>query len=214
LRGAAAAETTTGSKPAAAAATSFKAPLLGKILDGLSEDQRHVVLDLGAACQTLIEQLTARRGCRIEITDFVANGGLAAVNAVPMEQHVATFASLLPQPSQERLTLVFCWDLPNYLGRQALQSLCALLGGRAAPGCRLHMLISYSRRDMPLLPARYVPGNDSQLTQISKTAERSPAPRYSPEELSKALGGFRYERGVLLANGMQEFVYTWPGGQA
>jgi hypothetical protein len=214
LRGAAAAEVRTGTQPAAAATASFKAPLLTRILDGLGEDQRQVVLDFGPGCQTLIEQLTAKRGCRIEIADFVANGGLVAINAVPPEERVATFGSLLPRPNSERLTLIFCWDLPNYLGRQVLTSLCALLGGRAAPGCRLHMLISYSRRDMPVHPARYVPGKDSQLTQICKTAERAPAPRYSPEELSKALGGFRYERGVLLANGMQEFVYTWPDGQA
>jgi hypothetical protein len=76
------------------------------------------------------------------------------------------------------------------------------------------MLISYSRRDMPALPARYVPADDGQLRQTCANPERVPAPRYSPEDIGKALKGFRYERGVLLANGMQEFVYAWPGGQA
>lgn len=196
------------------ASATFKAPLLTRIFDTLDPEQREVVLDLGAGCQALIARLAAERGCRIEIADFVANDGLAALNAALPESRMDTLGALLPQPNDERLTLIFCWDLPNYLGRTALQSLCALLGRRAAGGCRLHMLISYSRRDMPAQPAHYVPAGDGQLLQNCKNGERVPAPRYSPEDLGKALGGFKYERGVLLANGMQEFVYTWPGGQA
>ena len=213
MRGASAAEAKSERDTGASGTNTFKAPLLSKILDGTNPAQRQVVLDLGPACQALIGLLTSERGCRIEIADLVANGGLNAINAAPPEARTATLGSLLPQPNLERLTLIFCWDLPNYFGLPTLQSLCKLLGGRAAPGCRLHMLISYSRRDMSARPARYVPVKDGQLTQISPTPERIQAPRYSPEDLGKALAGFRYERGVLLANGMQEFVYTWPTGQ-
>jgi hypothetical protein len=213
LRGASAAEATTERDSGGPVTTTFKAPLLTRILDSIEPEQRHVVLDLGAACQGLCDQLTAQRGCRIEIADLVANDGLSALNTAPPEGRAETLSSLLPQPNSERLTLIFCWDLPNYLGLPTLQSLCAMLGKRAASGCRLHMLISYSRRDMPAQPARYVPATDGQLTQLCRNSARIPAPRYSPEDLGKALGGFRYERGVLLANGMQEFVYAWPSGQ-
>lgn len=214
MRGASAAETRPERDAGGPVSATFKAPLLTRILDNLDPEQRQVVLDFGAGCQSLIAQLTVERGCRIEIADFVANDGLAALNAAPPESRMDTLNGLLPQTNGEGLTLIFCWDLPNYLSRTALQGLCTLLGRRAAVGCRLHMLISYSRRDMPAQPARYVPASDGQLTQHSANGERAPAPRYSPEDLGKALGGFKYERGVLLANGMQEFVYAWPGGQA
>jgi hypothetical protein len=214
LRGASAAEARPERDAGGPVSATFKAPLLTRIFDNLDPERRQVVLDFGAGCQALISKLTAERGCRIEIADFVANDGLAALNASPPETRMETLTALLPQPNGEGLTLIFCWDLPNYLSRAALQSLCTLLGNRAAPGCRLHMLISYSRRDMPAQPARYVPVSDGQLSQHSVNGERAPAPRYSPEDLGKALGGFKYERGVLLANGMQEFVYAWPGGQA
>lgn len=214
MRGASAAEARPERDSGAPVSTTFKAPLLTKILDTLDPEQRQVVLDLGPGCQSLIRQLTAERGCRIEIADFVAGGGLRALNAALPEARMETLSAELPPPNDERLTLIFCWDLPNYLGLATLQSLCALLGRRAAGGCRIHMLISYSRRDMPAQPARYVPAGDGQLTQHCATGERAPAPRYSPEDLGKALGGFKYERGVLLANGMQEFVYAWPAGQA
>jgi len=214
LRGASAAEAKPDRDAGKPVSATFKAPLLTRIFDNLDPEQRHVVLDLGPGCQELIARLTAERGCRIEIANFVADHGLEGLNAAPPESREETLRALLPPPNAERLTLIFCWDLPNYLGRAALQTLCALLGQRAAGGCRLHMLISYSRRDMPAQPARYVPASEGQLTQHCVNGERVPAPRYSPEDLGKALGGFKYERGVLLANGMQEFVYAWPSGQA
>jgi hypothetical protein len=215
LRGASTAE----AKPERAtgnAVTSFKAPLLTRILDLPESEQRVVALDLGPPSQALIDALTAKRRCRFEIADLVARDGLGALQSAPPESRSSLLQQLLPRPNSERLNLIFCWDLPNYLSLPTLQSLCALLGNRAAPDCRLHMLISYSKRDMAAAPARYVPTKDGQLTQIGSGGNRSPAPRYSPEDLGKALGGFRYQRGVLLANGMQEFVYAWPGqsGQA
>jgi hypothetical protein len=64
---------------------------------------------------------------------------------------------------------------------------------------------------MSEMPARYVPAVDGNLIQSLVSDELTQAPRYSPEDIGTALGNFRYERGVLLANGMQEFVYAWPG---
>jgi hypothetical protein len=75
------------------------------------------------------------------------------------------------------------------------------------------MLIAYSKREMPAAPARYLPEPDGRLTQICGDSAMGKAPRYSPEELGLLVGKFRYERGVLLANGMQEFVYALPDGQ-
>jgi len=33
------------------------------------------------------------------------------------------------------------------------------------------------------------------------------APRYSPEDLGKSMGGFLIDRARLLSNGMQEFLF-------
>ena len=213
MRGAAAAEATPARSGGGATTATFKAPLLARILEGPESEQRLVALDLGTPCQPLIDRIAARQPCRIEIADFVGFNAIASLSQAEPEALISTLQGLLPPPNQEQLNLIFCWDLPNYLPLPAIGRLVALLGARAAPGCRLHMLISYSRRDMPLAPSRYVPVDEGQLEQRSATADRVAAPRYSPEDLGKALNGFRYERGVLLANGMQEFVYAWPGTQ-
>lgn len=190
----------------------FKAPLLSRILEQGDPDRREVVLDLAGASEALLERLSETRRCRIEVADLVGSGGVRALNdmAAMEDPDPSVIHRLLPEPGAEPLNLVLCWDLPNYLTRDALQSLFDVIALRAAPGCRLHMLIAYSRRDMPAAPARYVPAADGQLSQICANAITSAAPRYSPEDLAIVVGRFRYERGVLLANGMQEFVYAWP----
>lgn len=198
-------------------AVSFKAPLLTQILDNADPERRDVVLDLGAPCQALVNLLSGTRRCRIEIADLVANNGLKALNGLtpdededPGEAYRSAILDLLPEAGDEKLDLVFCWDLPNYLTPKVLLHLFDLIGQRAAPRCRLHMLIAYSKREMAAVPARYRPQADGQLMQISANSATCQAPRYSPEDLGFVVGNFGYERGVLLANGMQEFVYAWP----
>ena len=195
----------------------FKAPLLSRILEGDDPQRRAVVLDLGGPCQLLIERLSSTRRLRLEIADLFAMGGLRVLATLASsedagETHAATIRRVLPAANDEPLDLVLCWDLPNYLPPKVLRYLFDAIARRAAPRCRLHMLIAYSKREMPTAPARYVPELDDRLTQICAESATVKAPRYSPEELASLVGKFRYERGVLLANGMQEFVYACPDG--
>ena len=190
----------------------FRAPLFERILQEEESDQRQLVLDLGGPCQSLIDRLSAPRPTRIEIADLVAGGDLDELRHLgPSEDAgLPDLNRFLPQSSGEPLDLILCWDLPNYLNLGTFAELCRLLGNRAAPGCRLHMLIAYSKREMPAQPARYSLKDDGQLIQKLDDAETVAAPRYSPEALGEAVGGFDYERGILLANGNQEFLYSWP----
>jgi hypothetical protein len=212
LRGAAVALATPARK-AIETVTAFKAPLLDRVLASPDDpERRNVVLDLGAVSQTMLNRLSSSRRCRIEIADLYHFGGRAALEQIASseEQDVESIAKLLPDSSNESLNLIFCWDLPNYLSLPALTLLIDFLSRRAAPGCRVHMLVAYSKREMTEMPARYLPGSNGELLQSLDSDELTPAPRYSPEDIGLALGNFRYERGVLLANGMQEFVYAWP----
>jgi hypothetical protein len=192
--------------------TAFKVPLLDRIFTTGDPERREVILDLGGPSQKLLDRLAETRRCRVEIADLVANRGLETLNDAELidTEGAGAIRGLLPAPNAEALDLIFCWDLPNYLRLKSLRRLCDVLGERAAPGCRVHMLIAYSRRDMPLAPAHFVLRGDGQVTQVCEDSRTTAAPRYSPENLGTALGNFRYERGVLLANGMQEFVYAWP----
>ena len=213
MQGGAAAIAARFDRDAPAAAASFKAPLLERLLDhGEDPAPRIVVLDLGPASQALLDRVSANRPCRVEIADFPGHGAVEVLSDPDVLEAAGEklITSLLPKPNAEPLELILCWDLPNYLSLAALELLFDTLGRRAAPACKLHMLVAYSKRDMPARPARYVSGEDGHLTQMLISSESAAAPRYSPEDLGRAVGRFEYERGVLLANGMQEFVYAWP----
>lgn len=186
------------------------------MLNAEESEQRRVVLDLGGPNQTLLDRLSAAGPCRLEIADFVANGGLPVLEAIESDEEAdraygaTVIRRLLPGSAGEPLDLILCWDLPNYMSLKNLKRLCEVLAERATSGCRLHMLIAYSKREMPSAPARYALQDKGQLAQACRSDDITPAPRYSPEDLGMAVAPFRYERGVLLANGMQEFVYAWP----
>lgn len=192
----------------------FKTPLLAGILTPPEEedDSRSVVLDLGAPCEALLDRLSINRRLRVEFSDLTNHRGITCLNELESiaDDGPSLLQKLLPRPNHERLNLILCWDLPNYLGLDALSLLIDVLSRRAAPGCKLHMLIAYSNREMSAMPARYLPLEGGELKQQLATEKTVNAPRYSPEALGRAVGGFRYQKGVLLANGMQEFVYTWP----
>lgn len=195
-------------KPAA-----LNVPLFRLVVEQLETAGRTVVLDLGAASTPMLSLLGQFR-CRVEIADFAHDGGIERMNAEEDRQALAELAdSLLPEPcaTGEALDLVLCWDLPNYLNPAALSALMTAIAKRALPGSRAHALIAYSERSMPARPGRFIPSEDGKLVDQGRTADAMPAPRYSPEDLGRMMGGFSVERAVLLANGMQEFLLRLKG---
>ncbi len=186
----------------------FHAPLFHDLVDGLDENKRHVVLDLGAASTPMLAVL-GRFRCRVEIADLAHFGGIDRLNRAEAGPVTASVAdALLPNPPpEESFDLVFCWDLPNYLTLNALSALMNAIAHRASPGAVAHALICYAERDMREHPGRFVPTGSDELVDYSATATAIPAPRYSPEDLGKGMGRFVLDRARLLSNGMQEFLF-------
>ncbi len=191
----------------------FKAPLLDRVLINSGDpDQRVNALDFGGPCQSLLEKLSLNHPCRIEVADFARGGGLKALGELEslQEEGAEVLRRLLPPPGDDKLDLIFLWDLPNYLSLEELSFVIDYLRDRVAPGCRLHMLIAYSKREIAAEPAHYQTDAEGNLIQICANDKLLEVPRHTQEDLAPALGQFRIERGVLLTNGMQELVYAWP----
>lgn len=153
--------------------------------------------------------LLGRSRCRVEIADLAHFGGIDHLNtAEPGPALTDAAESLLPKRlPEDSIDLVFCWDLPNYLTFHALSGLMSAIGRRARPGALAHALIFYADRDMKEHPGRFVPTADGELIDRSAPGAAIPAPRYSPEDLGKSMGGFLIDRARLLGNGMQEFLF-------
>ena len=186
----------------------FHAPLFDDLVTGLEPSRRHVILDLGAASTGMLAML-GRHRCRVEIADFAYSGSVDALNTSEKGPALANLAeSLLPNPPPgDEFELIFCWDLPNYLTLDALSALMNAIRHRARPRALAHALISYAEREMSEVPGRFVPTADGELTDRNTRQTSIAAPRYSPEDLGKSMGGFTLDRARLLSNGMQEFVF-------
>lgn len=181
------------------------APLFRSCIENIDENRRIVVLDLGAA-QTRTIALFGGYRCRMEIVDIADS-----VEALNAERETAALESLvervLPKPA-EPLDLVLCWDLLNYFARPALSAVMAGIAKRTRRGALAHGLIVYLESRMPARPGCYVPLEDYRLVNLNRAARGDrAAPRYSPEDLKRCMPDFSIERGRLLANGMQEFLF-------
>lgn len=192
----------------------LNAPLFRSIVEQLEAGGRHVVLELGAASTPMLELLGQYR-CRVQIADL-ADGGIEQLNAAAALEEgaaaalAATAEALLPSREDEPFDLVFCWDLPNYLKPAAVSALMQGIAARTQFRGLAHALIVYSERSMPERPGRWMPGEELRLVDKSGAAPQVPAPRYSPEDLGRIMGGFTIDRGRLLANGMQEMLFRLP----
>jgi hypothetical protein len=191
----------------------LKAPLFRLLLEQLDGAGRRHILDLGAASTPMLS-LLGRSRCRVEIADLASDGGIGRLNAeMPVEELASMAESLLPAHGgrddalDDALDLVFCWDLPNYLKPGPLSALMRAIAARARSGALVHALIVYSERTMPERPGRFVPTEEQMLVNRNGPAAEISAPRYSPDDLRRIMGSFAIDRAMLLANGMQEFLF-------
>lgn len=155
-------------------------------------------LDLGAVHPGIVDALAAARA-RI----VVANLDPLAPAVDSAWRAGSTLVRALRARPVER---VLCWDLLNYLTPEDLGKLARRLLSFAAPACRVHALIAYSRSEMPAAPLQIRRLADGQLESRAVEAQIA-APRFSPKALEKAMPGLQVDRTLLLNNGMQEFIF-------
>lgn len=190
----------------------MRAPLFQKLVTGLVDDRRHVILDLGTASTDMLA-LLGRARCRVEIADFAHFGGIDMLNnAEPGSALIdAANAGISDQPEGDLIDLILCWDLPNYLTLDALSALMNAIGRRARPGAIAHALIYYANREMRDRPARFIPTADCALIDYETRGTNIEAPRYSPEDLQTSMRPFVIDCARLLRNGMQEYQFRLSG---
>jgi hypothetical protein len=183
----------------------LNAPLFHTLMQRLAAGGRWVVLDLGAAHSATIGSF-GRFRCRLDIVDLAAS--LDALNGDVDMRHIRQRAeSVLPPRRSESTDIVLCWDLINYLNQPALAALMECVALRCKRGALAHGLVYYSARDMPERPSTFVPFDDQHIAQHDVAPRERPAPRYTPEDLARCMPRYGVERGRLLRNGMQEFLF-------
>jgi hypothetical protein len=162
----------------------LSAPLFHSLIQRLHAGGRWVVFDLGSVHSATL-RVFGRFRCRIEIVELAE--ALDSLNGEVDPRRIRQRAdALLPARRTETADVVLCWDLINYLNQPALTD---------------------SAKAMPERPSTFVPVDDQRILQHVTPGRERPAPRYSPEDLARCMPRYTVERGRLLRNGMQEFLF-------
>jgi hypothetical protein len=196
---------TTAAAGGAPTPDALSAPLFHSLMQRLGTGGRWVIYDLGAARGPTIRAL-GRFRCRLEIVDLAE--GLDSLNGETDVRRMRQRAEqLLPARGSEPVDVVLCWDLINYLNQPALNALMESIALRCKRGALAHGLVYYSTKAMPDRPSVFVPIDDQRIAHRVVGGRERPAPRYTPEDLARCMPRYSVERGRLLRNGMQEFLF-------
>jgi len=184
----------------------LRSPLLFGVLQSLDPDKRLNVLDLSPANPSLIEHFSNYHcklflpGCRDALLEQEIDEEDDDASLLRKTQRVLT----LPEISAS-FDLILLWDLPNYLDKRLLQALMTLLSGYADKSSVLHSYI-HTRQTMPNTPAgfRFSP-EQNVIVEISAPWTAA-CPAYHQALLNKLMSPFKVNRGMLLSNGLQEYL--------
>jgi hypothetical protein len=188
-------------------APTVRAPLFYSLIQRMAAGQRWVVLDLGPARNETIALLGQFR-CRLDIADL--NQDLDRLDpALSLAQLQGLVEAALPRRHAESADLVLCWDLLNYLPRPLLDAVMSQVAARVKPGAYAHALIAYSDRTVAERPGQFFPVSAEQLCNPVRQGRERPAIRHAPADLTASAPGLTIERAVLMANGMQEYLFRF-----
>lgn len=183
----------------------LNSPLLFGALESLDAEARVCVLDLAPANGQLLDYFSAYH-CKLILPG--CRDALLALRPPEDESQpplASVLTSELPLPQYAPLDLILLWDLPNYLDKAVLTALIMHLLAHVAEHTVMHMYL-HTRQRMPSQPGDYhlIP---KQAVKVELSAPwAATSPKYYQELIHKILAPFRIARGMLLGNGLQEYI--------
>jgi hypothetical protein len=190
----------------------FKSPLLFGVLQALNPETRSEILDLTPANADSLAFFSQYRcklylpGCRDEL---LMQADIEDSADLPQP---SVFARCLPclTNAATALDLILLWDLPNYLNKRLLSELIDFLRPYITPRTVLHIYI-HTRQTMPNKPGDYRLLSEQLVQADIAPSWNASSPMYYQELIHKVFAPFRVDRGMLLGNGLQEYILRATG---
>jgi hypothetical protein len=174
------------------------APGVAAVLDGVSEDQSHAVLDLGRAADTSL-RVYSRFARWIRFADVL---GDSAAGSMP--PGASPLGAALPQAGRA-YDLVFAWDVLDRLPDEDRLRLGEWLAANTAPDARLHAVARGSAETLAH-PLRFTILDLNRIRFQVEGAEPLHVRPLLPAEVAKLLAPFRVEHAFTLKTGLREYV--------
>lgn len=185
----------------------ISSPVLFDLLNGLSKDERHEILDLLPANKEFINSFSSfccklyLPGCLQELC------GMTSDKYDTANKLHRAFSRMLGLYKKRRafLNVIFLWDLPNYLDKKVMAGLIEYLSQHMHEKVKLHFYI-HTRLQMPASPRVYSIMPDGKIWLENSSDDTIKSPQYFQEALQELLHPFKVKRSMLLSGGLQEYI--------
>ncbi len=184
----------------------MNSPLLSGLLEQISEQDYHEIMDVVPANQGVID-LFSRFRCKLYLPgclDALRKLDSQVLDTPTKRQRALVKTIGLYKNKKASLDVILLWDLPNYLDKTILSSLVEYLLPHIRKQTLIHCYI-HTRQSMPAVPGnyRYI---DGKVYVHHPQAETITCPAYYQEVLHRMMAPFTVQRSILLSNGLQEYV--------
>ncbi len=179
------------------------------ITEKLSIDSKKVILDLGPASNNNLN-FFSEYYCKIFIEDLFASILKAESEKkidVEDEDTKPDYDSMLycDASANEKVDIIFCWELLNYIPRDYLRSFIESLLKLAKKDTLFHAFIA-TQATMADAPLEYTIKTSLSMDRTTTSANRIKAPRYNQLQLFKFMPELKVIKSILHRNGMQEYL--------
>ena len=185
----------------------ISSPILFDLLNSLSKEEYHEILDLLPANQGVIDSFSHFH-CKLYLPGCLKE--LCAMTSdrydTPLKLYRAFTKALgFYKKRSTALNVIFLWDLPNYLDKQVMRGLIEYLSQHIHENVKLHFYI-HTKQQMPASPMGYsiMPEGKVWLENSNNATVKSPL--YFQEALLAMFHPFKVKRSMLLSSGLQEYI--------
>lgn len=185
----------------------MNSPLLFDLLNNWNDERYYEIFDIAPANQQQLDYFS-RVHCKLFLPACSERLMAIPINEETQEDEILQeLAACIAFRRTEKanLDLLMLWDLPNYLDPRLLQEWVRFILPHCQSDAVLHMYIQ-TREKMPELPGRYRFCSGQKVTVENRSTTMAKCPMYYQEALHKILHPFRVKKGILLSNGLQEYL--------
>ena len=174
-------------------------PGIAALLEGVSEDRTHSLLDLGRPASPTLEVYS-------RFARWMRFSGILGARTCDMSE-----LEKLHQGHEPPYDLVFAWDVLDRVPPERRRGLMQRLAEVSAPRARLYILVNASER-ADTRPMRFSMVDVGRMRYEPSGPPGPAAQRLQPGEVERVLMPFRVTRGFTLRPSFREYVAVLPGG--
>jgi hypothetical protein len=185
----------------------FNSPILIDLLNSLSKEERHEILDVCPANQGAIDSFSNYH-CKLYLPGCAKE--LCEMTSYKYDTENKLYRAFTKnigfnKKQKASLNVILLWDLPNYLDKQVMIGLIKYLSHHMHERVKLHFYI-HSQQQMPASPGSYtiLPEGKVWLENSNDTMVKSPL--YFQEALLTLFYPFKVKRSMLLSSGLKEYI--------